>query len=198
MLLRIFKSEKRLDDHELIARYKKSGEMRYVAELYKRYSQLIAALCYKYLQHPENAEDAAMDVFEIISQDLKTHDIRKVNNWLYSVTKHHCLKEKRRFQKENMVDFQDGSGFEAVLSTENDSGKEDKIAEEAKLIALESVLPLLKEDQKTCVECFYIKKMSYLEISESTGLTINKVKSHIQNGKRKLKIELDKRLEKQG
>lgn len=172
--------------------------MRYVAELYKRYSQLIAALCFKYLQHPENAEDAAMDVFEIISQDLKAHEIRKVNNWLYSVTKHHCLKEKRRLQKENRVDFDGELGIENRLISESELVLENKIDQESKLNALESVLPLLKEDQKICVESFYIKKMSYLEISESTGLTINKVKSHIQNGKRKLKIELDKRLEKQG
>jgi len=37
------------------------------------------------------------------------------------------------------------------------------------------------------VELFYLHDKSYAQISEETGLDMNEVKSHIQNGKRNLK-----------
>jgi RNA polymerase sigma-70 factor (ECF subfamily) len=43
---------------------------------------------------------------------------------------------------------------------------------------------------------FYLEKKSYQEIAENTGFTLMQVKSHIQNGKRNLKLLLDKKLNK--
>lgn len=52
---------------------------------------------------------------------------------------------------------------------------------------LEKCLKELKDLQQQCVEQFYLKKNSYLEISKSLKVTLSAVKSHIQNGKRNLK-----------
>ena len=56
---------------------------------------------------------------------------------------------------------------------------------------LELALGQLNEEQKKCLDLFYFKDKSYVEIAEITGLTNNEVKSHIQNGKRNLKIKLE-------
>ncbi|MFN8166552.1 MAG: sigma factor-like helix-turn-helix DNA-binding protein [Bacteroidia bacterium] len=48
----------------------------------------------------------------------------------------------------------------------------------------------LNEDQKKCIELFYLREMSYKDISELTGFSLNQVKSFIQNGKRNLKLIL--------
>ena len=45
----------------------------------------------------------------------------------------------------------------------------------------------LKEEQRICIELFYLKESSYAEISLITGYNPNEVKSYIQNGKRNLK-----------
>ena len=39
---------------------------------------------------------------------------------------------------------------------------------------------------------FYLEKKSYQDITEQTGYSLLKVKSHIQNGKRNLKIMLER------
>ena len=52
-------------------------------------------------------------------------------------------------------------------------------------------LESLKEAQQVCVELFYIQEKSYVQIAEVTGFDLKQVKSHIQNGKRKLKIFLE-------
>jgi RNA polymerase sigma-70 factor (ECF subfamily) len=59
---------------------------------------------------------------------------------------------------------------------------------------LETALQLIKEEQRECITLFYLNKKSYKEIEHITGLSFLEIKSHIQNGKRNLRIII-KRLE---
>ena len=59
---------------------------------------------------------------------------------------------------------------------------------EMELSKLEKCIEQLGQGQKDCVELFYLKEMCYKEIVDLTGMELKKVKSHIQNGKRNLKI----------
>ena len=43
---------------------------------------------------------------------------------------------------------------------------------------------------------FYLEEQCYKDIAQHTGLTMNEVKSNIQNGKRNLKICLEKNRER--
>ena len=56
--------------------------------------------------------------------------------------------------------------------------------------ALEKAIEMLNEEQKTCIRMFYLRSMSYQQIADATGYSLNNVKSFIQNGKRNLKIKL--------
>ena len=58
--------------------------------------------------------------------------------------------------------------------------------------ALEKCLEKLGQEQKWCVSLFYLQKKCYLEIVKETQYELNQVKSFIQNGKRNLKICLEK------
>jgi RNA polymerase sigma-70 factor (ECF subfamily) len=58
--------------------------------------------------------------------------------------------------------------------------------------ALKSCMEKLPEAQRTSITHFFIDEMSYADIAESTGYTLNRVKSYIQNGKRNLKICIEK------
>ena len=62
---------------------------------------------------------------------------------------------------------------------------------ERQITIMERALEHLNTDQKTCIDLFYLKSKSYIEIVEITGCTANEVKSHIQNGKRNLKIKME-------
>jgi RNA polymerase sigma-70 factor (ECF subfamily) len=44
------------------------------------------------------------------------------------------------------------------------------------------------------VELFYLQNKCYKEIAEDTGMDWNKVRSHIQNGRRNLKICMEKNI----
>ncbi|GAB3816317.1 hypothetical protein GCM10028895_11400 [Pontibacter rugosus] len=69
---------------------------------------------------------------------------------------------------------------------------EDENNPELELQTLEQGLQDLPTAQRTCIELFYLKQKSYKQIAEQTGLSLNNVKSYIQNGKRNLKLYLEK------
>jgi RNA polymerase sigma-70 factor (ECF subfamily) len=51
----------------------------------------------------------------------------------------------------------------------------------------------LNKEQKQCVILFYLDKRSYQDIAGITGFTLMQVKSHIQNGKRNLKLLIERK-----
>jgi len=62
---------------------------------------------------------------------------------------------------------------------------------------MEVSLKELNAEQQQCVTLFYLQKKSYQEVSEETGYSMLQVKSFIQNGKRNLKILIEKKLQEE-
>ena len=140
----------------------------------------------KYLKDPTEAEDVAMHIFEGLHFKLLKHDIAFFKSWLYMVTKNECFMLLRKKGKE----------YKGELKDVADETSEDiEQYREIKLSILEEILPTLKEDQRICIELFYLKGLSYQQISEELSMSLMKVKSAIQNGKRNLKIRLEERNE---
>ena len=61
--------------------------------------------------------------------------------------------------------------------------------------ALERCIDKLTGAQQQSIDLFYLKEKCYKEVSDITGFSLNEVKSYIQNGKRNLKICLEKNSE---
>ncbi len=174
-----------LSDEEMVARYKASLDNVYIGELYKKYTHLVYGVCYKYLKDQELSKDACMQVFEKLLQDLLTHDVVNFKSWLYSVTKNHCLMKLRSSKGHFQINLSSQED-EFMENTQIVHQTEDQSLE-IDLQKLEEGLTQLNGPQKICVEQFYLQEKSYKEICESTGYSLNEVKSYIQNGKRNLK-----------
>lgn len=171
-------------DEELVAEYKSTSDNTCISIIYERYSHLVMGTSMKYLKNIELSEDLTMQIFEGLFQKLKTHNITYFKSWLYMVTKNECLMLLRKSNLEIPSDLEIKYG----LKDEQESYstlKDDQIN------ILLAKIDLLKEPQKSCIDLFYIKEMSYQQISERLKITINKVKSAVQNGKRNLKILLE-------
>ncbi|OFY35055.1 MAG: hypothetical protein A2W91_06775 [Bacteroidetes bacterium GWF2_38_335] len=175
-------------DVELIQLYKSTSNTYYAGVVFQRYSHLITALSYKYLKNKADMEDAVMEVFEIMVRDLKSHEVKNFGNWLYSVTKNHCLKKKNKKEipvGENGDQLKNESFF---MEFDDEEDLNNRRLKEIRLEVLENAIKSLADEQKKCVELFYISEKSYKEIAGMTGFSENQVKSYIQNGKRNLKI----------
>jgi len=57
---------------------------------------------------------------------------------------------------------------------------------------LEYCLGQLADDQRKVIELFYLEGKCYNEIMETTGIEWNKVRSYIQNGRRNLRLCMEK------
>ena len=71
----------------------------------------------------------------------------------------------------------------------------DPMKDESLLKDLENALQHLNTEQKTCIRMFYLEKKSYQTIASETGFQLLQVKSYIQNGKRNLRLLLEKKLD---
>jgi RNA polymerase sigma-70 factor (ECF subfamily) len=175
------------EDLELVAQYKQTGDTKFVGELFQRYTHLIFGVCMKYLKDEDEAQDAGMQIFEKLLTDLKKHDIQQFKGWLHMVCKNYCLmqlragaskmKRTRELQKD-MISLME-SPQDMHLTVEN--------TKEIHLTFMEECLQGLNNEQKICVELFFLQEKSYQEVTEVTNYSMNNVKSYIQNGKRNLK-----------
>jgi RNA polymerase sigma factor (sigma-70 family) len=174
-------------DEQLVADYKQSGDPICVEILFNRYSQLVFAVALKYLHHEEESKDAVIELFAKVPSDLKRYEIKNFSHWIYIVTKNYCyqfLKKRKHHLGEEAVDhFSQPSWPDTTDDT--DLGKQ-------LMDHLEESLDSLNEDQRSCIRLFYLQEKSYEEIERETGFSYNQVKSHIQNGKRNLKIYLSR------
>ncbi len=173
------------NDVEIISAYRKNQDPDLIGMLFDRYSHLIFAVSMKYLKNEENSKDAVLKIFEKLPRDLMAYDIQNFSAWIHTVTKNYCFKalsSTKYFSSniEQLVDKteEDDRGFEAEY-----------------LPHLEKAIEQLKNEQKICIDLFYMKNMSYQEVSDKTGFNMNQVKSFIQNGKRNLKIILMKKID---
>lgn len=177
-----------LSDNELIERFRYSHDNLYVGELYGRYSHLVLGLCIKYFKDVEVAKDATMSIFELLILELKRHQIQNFKSWLYTVAKNFCLQELRK--KQSTIKKEDAYKVFLQETVENDTDLHQYSDKEKLLVDLENQIPNLKYNQMVCIKMFYIEGKSYADISEELNFSLKDVKSHIQNGKRNLKIKL--------
>lgn len=191
-LFKLF-GQKPSTDEDLILKYKQSKDTKYVGELYQRYTHISFGVCMKYLKNEDDAKDAVMQIFEKIMADLLKHDVEFFQGWFHTYIRNFCLMQLRKPRR--TTDFNEEVNHLAenrIVESHKDSHLEEKEILEENLDKLELAISQLKDEQKQCVELFYLKEKSYEEITELTGHDYKKVKSHIQNGKRNLKILMSK------
>ncbi|PSR53480.1 RNA polymerase subunit sigma-24 [Adhaeribacter arboris] len=191
MLFRKSSSGSLLKDEELIRLYQQTKDNTYVGELYRRYTHLVYGVCLKYLKDPEESKDAVMQIFEQLLGVLKKQEVTHFYNWLHVLTRNHCLMKLRADKtKEEKVKALARNGLLTEASPDTEM---PELILDAKIETLEKGLAHIPPEQRQCVELFYLHKKSYKEIAELTGYDLNKIKSYIQNGKRNLKIYIDRR-----
>lgn len=176
------------EDEELLKSYRDGGDLAVLGRLYQRYMHLVYGVCLKYLKDEELSKDAVMQIFEELVDKVKKHQIEQFRGWLYVLARNYCLMQLRSAKKINVIALDD------VM--ENAFVSHPDIDQEQNFKALERCMEKLPAAQKQSVDLFYLNEKCYKEIADITGYTLNEVKSYIQNGKRNLKICLEKNNER--
>jgi RNA polymerase sigma factor (sigma-70 family) len=176
-----------LPDVELVAQYKATSDQALIGVLYNRYMTLVYGVCLKYFKDREESRDAVMQIFEKLMISLKEHEITHFKSWLYVTARNHCLMALRAKK---------GKNFEEISANFMENGLllhlQEETELETNLVKLEQCIEHLVAEQKDCVTLFYMQQKCYKEIVQITGFDDNKVKSYIQNGKRNLKLCMER------
>lgn len=80
----------------------------------------------------------------------------------------------------------------AVMQSEDFMHLDSVLDREQDFKKLELCMERLPREQKDSIQLFYLENKCYNEIVEQTGMEWNKVRSLIQNGRRNLKICMEK------
>ncbi len=179
-------------DESLLKQYHSSGDLDVLGTLYARYMHLVYGVCLRYLKDREDARDAVMQIFEKLITDVQQHEIRQFKSWLYVLTKNFCLMQIRsQKSKERRINNRKIDHIQYVESDiELHPIDRDETDHDA---ALKDCLEKLKPEQKKCIQLFYFKNKCYQDIAYSLKIEEKKVKSHLQNAKRNLKICIEKK-----
>ena len=175
------------DDKELLQHFYDDGNNEWLGILLPRYTMLLFGVCMKYLKNEEEAKDAVQQVFLKAIHELQKYKVEYIKSWLYMVAKNHCLmklRDKGKYTYELN---------ERALAAPEDETEIKKLKEKDKTLDNMSLaLKELNKEQQLCVTLFYLEKKSYQQVAGETGYSLMQVKSHIQNGKRNLKILMER------
>ena len=177
-----------ISDQELLERYYTDRKNEWLGILLQRYTLLLFGVCMKYLKQEEEAKDCVQQIFIKVITELPKYRVTYFKSWIYTIARNLCLMKLR-----------DQHGRTAVLSDTmlaawDEEGGNSKYLEKDQLLEMMGQsLEELGKEQKLCVILFYLEKKSYQEITDTTGFTLMQVKSYIQNGKRNLKLLMEKK-----
>jgi RNA polymerase sigma-70 factor (ECF subfamily) len=183
------------NDEDLVNQFSSSGDLEILGELYTRYMPLVYGVCLKYLKDREESRDSVMAIFEKLVTDIPKQKIDNFHGWLHIVTRNYCLMQLRsgKSKDEKLQEWViDATNFMEESSYVHPI---DMLAPDMEK-ALTDCIEGLKEDQKECIRQFYYENKCYSEIAKNLSLDEKKVKSHLQNGKRNLKLCIEEKNER--
>ena len=180
-----------IEDKEILEYYYADKNQEWIGILLERYTLLLLGVCMKYLKNEEEAKDAVQQVFLKVLTELSKYRVDYFKSWLYMVAKNHCLMKLRGTSGKELRELKD------QIATEEEHNNQQLAANEKTYDLLETSIEELSKEQRDCVILFYLQKNSYQQISEKTGYNPMQVKSYIQNGKRNLKLLLEKKLKEE-
>ncbi|HEY1115050.1 MAG TPA: sigma-70 family RNA polymerase sigma factor [Chitinophagaceae bacterium] len=180
-----------ITDAELLENYYASHDQQWIGVLLERYTLLLFGVCMKYMKDEHEAQDCVQQIFLKVLTEVGRYRIDYFKSWLYMVAKNHCLMRLRSTNGRVLREITDDA------LTDTDSDKTELLENERTYDLLEEAMEELSIEQRQCVTLFYLQKKSYSEISEQTGYSPMQVKSYIQNGKRNLKLTLERKIKEQ-
>ena len=183
------KLNKHISDQVLLEKFYADRDNQWLGILLERYTLLLLGVCMKYLKNEELARDSVQQIFLKAITELQKYRVEYFKSWIYMVAKNHCLMQLRDKPGKNTIEVKD-----SIPAETDETDKERLLLNEKTYEYMGEALKELNADQQLCVTLFYMEKKSYQQITEQTGYSMMQVKSHIQNGKRNMRILIEKKM----
>ena len=149
-------------------------------DFFTLYREDVLGICYFYTRDVEISKDLTMDTFEsYLKKGKSSAEVKDVKSYLLGIAKNLCMAYFKKSKRNQNLEDSLAQFMEIEVEDQHDS---DEL-----INRLMSALYKLSDDQRRCIEMFFLKELSYNKIAKQLNLSYNEVKSYIQNGKRNLK-----------
>ncbi|HZK98045.1 MAG TPA: RNA polymerase sigma factor [Prolixibacteraceae bacterium] len=151
-----------------------------IAEIIKNYGSRLQGFIRKRVSSSEDADDILQDVYyQLVDADRLLKPIDQMAAWLFTVARNKITdlyrKKKTELLPENNSEREDESIFADLSDLIYDNGNtpETEYLKSLVWVELEKALGELPEEQRQVFEMTELQGMSFKEISEETGVTVN-------------------------
>lgn len=170
---------------EALVHLVKNGDGASLGYLWDRYAHLLFGVGMKYLKDTERSKDCVAELFADLPALLGKHQVERFRPWLHTVMRNRCLHLLRGEKKNGAMPLE---ALHEVDAEEHDSA----VLREAELQRLEEAIATLNEGQRICITMFHLERRSYDEVTTATEYSLDQVRSHLQNGRRNLRLILER------
>lgn len=173
-------------DVALMLRFQKGHEGAF-EELVHRHTRAVLNLVYRYLGDASRAEDVAQDIFvKVYRARMKYEPKAKFTTWLYRIAVNHCLNEIRAGKSRPSL----GAPVNDLLEHPAAEDPDARLHRQELREAVKGAIDALPENQRMAVLLSRYEDMSYDEIAETMGLSLEAVKSLLFRAKENLQRAL--------
>lgn len=181
----------KMDHHEIIDSVNQclNGNKEIYGSIVRCFQKKVYDLCYRFLATPQDAEDAASEVFVKAYRALGDFDPRYAfSTWLFRIAANHCVSALRR--QRHAREFLSSEASDPRKFTETMAP--DRVYFEAcQREALEEALGSLPLKCRTVLLLKFRMGLSYQEIGAMMEIPVNTVGSLILRGKKALREALN-------
>jgi len=167
---------RKLSDEELVHRFVHRNEPETIHVLFERYGHLVLGVCNKHLSDTAEAVAATQKIFLRLLDDLKRFKIENFKEWLFKDATDYCIQKKGLKKGEVKPIVEAGLQFSETPWSEQQ---------------VKAALAELPEAERSCLDLFYMKKMTYEEIAAAKQVTTTKVKETLQKGRQELLLKIE-------
>jgi RNA polymerase sigma-70 factor (ECF subfamily) len=160
----------------------KAGDQEAFRHIVERYQGAVYNLAYRMLGTPEEAEDAAQEIFVRIYRQLGRYDPeRKFSTWTLAIATNFCIDQLRRRRMqlvplENIIPW----------ARTRDSGPEGEALSSESRDEMQRLLKRLPEKYRAPLVLRYWEDLSCAEIAEILGVPEGTIKTQIHRARKQL------------
>jgi RNA polymerase sigma-70 factor (ECF subfamily) len=176
---------------EILVKRAQGGELAAYGDLVERYQDRVYGLAARLLATPEDARDAAQEVFIKVFRALPGFDLRaEFATWLYRIATNVCLDMLRRRLREQLHNYRGSDSGRSNILKDDRAGPEDALLAKERLKELQRAVMDLPDDYRVALVLHHYQQMSYRQVADCLGLPEKTVATRIHRAKLMLKQKL--------
>lgn len=178
-------------DEEIMIDFQ-SGNNQAVSELFARYKKPVFNFALRIVGNRADAEDATAEVFlNLFKKHYQYTTGVKFSTWLYTIARNSCIDRLRKRKQAVSLNYQakDGETVEWEIEDAASVTDQEAIHKETKQLVKQAIAKL-DEEQRQAIVLREYQGLSYEQIAQVMGCSLEKIKILIFRARERLKGEL--------